>query len=209
MSSSNLSKIHQLNFVEYATKKPRNFFAHCSTYDKLHSLWKAIVVGFQATMLWTYRLELHLDNAWMHQKLFYANLYHSRFFPGECIIIMQDKTDYAKIASSMFSHRTKQLGGLMKLLASVTKMLAHGHGDVCYAHYGLDLFAHDSNYTVGSFAKLLRDLEMLLKSSSRQLFNGSRLTPLFQACCMEHKCMRYHCCCWLKHQFYLHRCFPF
>jgi hypothetical protein len=32
-------------------------------------------------------------------------------------------------------------------------MLAHGHGDVSYAHYGLDLFAHDSNYTVISFVK--------------------------------------------------------
>jgi hypothetical protein len=38
---------------------------------------------------------------------------------------------------------------------SVTGMLVHGHKDVCYTHYGLDPFAHDSNYTVGSFAKLL------------------------------------------------------
>jgi hypothetical protein len=30
----------------------------------------------------------------------------------------------------------------------------------------IDNFAHDSNYTVGSFARLLRDLEISLKSSS-------------------------------------------
>jgi hypothetical protein len=40
----------------------------------------------------------------------------------------------------------------------VTGMLVHGHGDVWYAHYGLDLFAHDLNYTIGSFAKLVWDL---------------------------------------------------
>jgi hypothetical protein len=49
-------------------------------------------------------------------------------------------------------------------------MLAYGHGDVRYAHYGLDLFALDSNYIVSSLAKLLQDLEMLPKSSSYQLF---------------------------------------
>ena len=43
----------------------------------------------------------------------------------------------------------------MKLLVSIIGMLAHGHGDVCYAYYGLDLFANDSNYTIGSFTKLL------------------------------------------------------
>jgi hypothetical protein len=68
--------------------------------------------------------------------------------------------DHPKTISPMFLHKTKQLDGLMKLLVSVTRMLAHGPGNVCYAHYGLDLFAHDSNYTVGSFAKLLQDLEM-------------------------------------------------
>ena len=39
-------------------------------------------------------------------------------------------------------------------------MIAHGHGDVWYAHYGLDIFPSDSNHTVGSIAKLLRDLEL-------------------------------------------------
>jgi hypothetical protein len=59
-------------------------------------------------------------------------------------------------------------------------MLVHGHGDVQYAHYGLDLFAHDANYIVGSFAKLLQDLEGPPKSSSCRLFDGSRSSPLFK-----------------------------
>jgi hypothetical protein len=39
---------------------------------------------------------------------------------------------------------------------------------------------HDAKYTVGSFAKLLRDLERPPKSSSRRLFDGSRSSPLFK-----------------------------
>jgi hypothetical protein len=68
---------------------------------------------------------------------------------------MHDKMDHAKIASLVFSYKTKQLGGLMEFPISVTGMPVHDHGNVCYAHYGLNLFAHDSNYTVGFFAKLL------------------------------------------------------
>jgi hypothetical protein len=94
---------------------------------------------------------------------------------------MLDKMDHAKTASPVFSQKTKQLDGLMKLLVSIMGMLAHGHGDVFYAHYGLDLFAHDFNYTVGSFARLVRDLGMLPKSLSQRLFDGSRSSPLFAA----------------------------
>jgi hypothetical protein len=94
---------------------------------------------------------------------------------------MHDKMDHAKTASPVFSHKTKQLDGLMKLHVSVIGILAHGHGDVRYAHYSLDIFAHDANYTVGSFAKLLRDLERPPKSSLHRLFDGSRSSPLFEA----------------------------
>ena len=70
-------------------------------------------------------------------------------------MIMHDKMDHAKTASPVFSHKSKQLDELTKLPVSATRMIAHGHGNVHYAHYGLDILLHDSNYTVGSFAKLL------------------------------------------------------
>jgi hypothetical protein len=116
-----------------------------------------------------------------HRELYSANRYRSRFFPGECVMIMHDKMDHAKTSSPVFSHKTKQLDGLMKLPVSVTGMLAHGHGDVRYAHYSLDIFAHDANYIVGSFAKLLLNLERPPKSSLCRLFDGSRSSPLFEA----------------------------
>ena len=58
----------------------------------------------------------------------------------------------------------------MKLPIFVSGMLAHRHGDVRYTHYGLDMYPHDANYTMGFIAKLRRDLELPPKSSSRELF---------------------------------------
>ena len=81
----------------------------------------------------------------------------------------------------MFFHKTKHLDGFIKLLVSMTRMLAHGHGDVRYAHYGLDLYPYDANYIVGSIAKLLRDLELPPKSTTRQLFVNLRSIPLYEA----------------------------
>jgi hypothetical protein len=66
----------------------------------------------------------------------------------------------------------------MKLLVAVTGMIAHGHGDVRHAHYGLDIYPSDSNHTVGSIAKLLRDLESPPLYSNRQLFVGAGSFPL-------------------------------
>ena len=54
-------------------------------------------------------------------------------------------------------------------------------GMVMFDHYGLDIYPHDVNYTVDSFARLLRDLEQIPKSSSRELFVGSGDHALFCA----------------------------
>ena len=89
--------------------------------------------------------------------------------------------DHSKIASPVLSHKVKHLDGLMKLPVAVTGILAHGHVDQCYAHYGLDLYSHDANYIVESFAKVLRDLEAPPKSSSRELFPESNSHPLYLA----------------------------
>jgi len=68
---------------------------------------------------------------------------------------MHDKMDHAKTTSPVFSHKSKEIDGLVKLPVSVTSMIVHGYGNVHYVHYGLDIFPHDSNYTIGSMAKLL------------------------------------------------------
>jgi hypothetical protein len=157
-------------------KKPRNNFARCSTCDKIHALRKVAILESQAQALWAHKLKLHLTLHGSIEKSYYTNHYHLQFFPGECVTIMHDKMDHAKTAFPAFSCKPKQHDGLMKLLLLVIGMLLHDHGDVCYVHYGLDLYAHDSNYRVDSLAKLLQGLEMPLKSSSRQLFDWSKLS---------------------------------
>jgi hypothetical protein len=67
----------------------------------------------------------------------------------------------------------------MKLPVAMTGMIAHGHGDVRYAYYGLDIYPSDSNHTVGSIAKLLRDLESPPVYSTRQMLVGGGSSPLF------------------------------
>jgi hypothetical protein len=69
----------------------------------------------------------------------------------------------------------------MKLPISVTGMIVHGHGNIRYAYYGLDLYPANSNHTVGSIAKVLRDLEDVLKFVSMQIFLDTHASPLFEA----------------------------
>jgi len=68
---------------------------------------------------------------------------------------MHDKMDHSKTACPALAKKTKALDGFMKLLVKVTAMFAHGHGNGKYAHYNLDVFQSDSNFTMGPIAKLL------------------------------------------------------
>ena len=60
-------------------------------------------------------------------------------------------------------------------------MIAHGHGNVKFAHYVLDLYPRDSNHMIGSFARFLCNLEKLLAYYSRLLFENTGSTPLHEA----------------------------
>jgi hypothetical protein len=79
--------------------------------------------------------------------------------PRKVLTIIHDKMDHGKTASPCFANKSKDTDMFTKLPLSVTGMMAHGHGDERYAHYALDLYPGDCNHTVGSFARLLRDLE--------------------------------------------------
>jgi hypothetical protein len=181
ISTSGLSKIRQVHFPDFNAKRPRDNFARCSFCDDCQTQRKLHQPGTQAALMWQLKLNAHLDSAMAHRELYYSNRYRSQELPDECLTIMHDKMDHSKTASPALSHKIKHVDGLTRLPISVTGMLAHGHGDVRYAHYGLDIYPHDVNYTVASFAKLLRDLEQSPKASSRELFEGSGRTALFRA----------------------------
>ena len=155
ISESNVNKIKRRSFEEYDAKKLGDNFALCSSCDKHHSLRKLHQPGTQSALLGATKLQMHLNKAWAHRDLYVANRYRSKCFLHECVTIMHDKIDSAKTASLEFSLKVKHLDGLMKVPLFVTGMLAHGHDDVRYVHYGLDLYPHYANYIVGSIAKLL------------------------------------------------------
>jgi hypothetical protein len=87
--------------------------------------------------------------------------------------------DHAKMASPCFASKTKSTDSFMRLPVAMTRMITHGHGNVKFAHFSLDLYPGDSNHTVGSIAKPLHDLEKPLKSLSGVLFENSGSTLLF------------------------------
>ena len=165
VSSLNLSKIKESRFPEYDVKRPGDNFARCRTCDKYKELKKGAIGGSKQALKWSRKLDKHLAIVRAYREYYNAKRYHLLTYLHECLTVMHDKMDHAKTASPVFSHKSKELDSLVKLLVFVTGMIAHGHGDVRYAHYGLDIFPHDSNYTIGLMAKLLRDLEGPPKSS--------------------------------------------
>jgi hypothetical protein len=127
------------------------------------------------------KLGAHIDAQRAHRELYYTNRCLLEKEPTKVLTIIYEKMDHSKIAFPHFSHKNKAVDSFMKLPIVVIGMIAHGHGDVQYTHYGLDIYPSDLNHTVGSIAKLLRDLECPPVSSTRQLFVGSGSSPLFEA----------------------------
>ena len=175
------NKIRRRSFEEYNAKKPQDNFAWCSSCDKYHFLRKLHQSGIHVALLVATKLQMHLNKSSAHHDLYAANRYWSKCFPHECVTIMHDKMNHAKDAFPVFFYTTKHLDKLTKLPFSVIGMLAHGHGDVRYTHYGLDLYRHDANYTAGLFAKLLQNLALPPKSPTQVLFQNAQSTPLYEA----------------------------
>jgi hypothetical protein len=185
VSPSGLSRIRNKSYLEYSPKSRGDSIARSRQCDKFKKLRAACTRDTSAADIWTRKLGAHIDAQTSHRELYYANHSLSEKEPTKILTIIHDKMDHSKTASPHFSHKNKVTDFLMKLPVAVTGMIAHGHGDVRYAHYGLDIYPSDSNHTVGSIVKLLRDLESPLVYSTRQLFAGGGSSPLFQALLTE------------------------
>ena len=181
VSATGVSRICRESFSEYSTKKRGHNFARCGDCNDLKRMRSASTRGSGAYDVCQKRLDMHIARQRAHRELYYANTFLSEKQPEKCVTIIHNKMDHSKTLSPHFSHKSKHMDSFMKLLVSITGMIAHGHGDVRYAHYGLDIFPSDFNHTVGSIAKLLRDLELPPKHSSCEIFSGSRTAPLFTA----------------------------
>ena len=159
ISANNLSRIRKESFLEYVPKGRGDSFARCGTCDEYKQLRSACTPMSIQREKWEEVLENHLAGQKAHRGLYYAHRYISEEYPEKMVTIIHDKMDHSKTASPHFSHKSKATESFMKLPIAITGMIAHGHGDVRYAHYGLDIYPMNPNHTIGSIAKLLRDLE--------------------------------------------------
>jgi hypothetical protein len=68
-----------------------------------------------------------------HRELYYANRNLSNSEPQKILTTIHDKMDHSNTACPHFSYKNKSTKAFMKLLVSVTSMIAHGHGDIQYS----------------------------------------------------------------------------
>ena len=180
--ASGLSRIRRSSFPEYSPKPWGDSFARCVQCDRFKQLRSACTPHSRAQEMWSKKLKVHLEGQRAHRELYYANRMMSEKYPEKVLTIIHNKMDHSKTASPHYSHKNKGTDSYMKLPIAVTGMIAHGHGDVRYAHYGLDIFPTDSNHTVGSIARLLCDLESQPKYASHQLLvEGANRSELSKA----------------------------
>lgn len=102
---------------------------------------------------------MHLEKHEAYCNAYYGTRHMSISKLEKCLTIIHDKMDHAKMVSPCFTSTTKSIDVFMQFSVSITGMVVHGHRDVKFAHFSLDLYPGDSNCTNGSLAKLLRDLE--------------------------------------------------
>ena len=75
-------------------------------------------------------------------------------------------------------------------------MIAHKHDDIKFSHYAHNLYPADSNHTIGSFARLLHNLEKLPSYFSRLLSENTNQHLYMKRCWME---KIYACICCQSH----------
>jgi hypothetical protein len=156
-------------------------FARCGVCDNKQQLIDSHPVGSTNYALFDKAYKVHLAEQEAHRNAYYGTQYMSISHPDKCVTIIHDKMDHAKTTSPCFANKNKNIDAFMRLPVAITGMIAHGHGDGKYAHFSLDLYPYDSNHTVGSVAKLLRDLEKPPACSLGILFENLEATPLFAA----------------------------
>ena len=89
--------------------------------------------------------------------------------------------DTSKTVLPRMKVTTKATQGLGQFPMSVTGMVAHGHGDGAYAHYAPSCWPGDSNFTISSLARLIRQLEAAPVREIGDLFHHEPPNALFAA----------------------------
>jgi len=113
------------------------------------------------------------------RNLYYSWCDGSRMEPTKFLCIIHDKMDQMKTHLPRLLNVPKNLTRTYRLPCTVTGMLTHGHGSGGYDHFALGFWSHDPNFTIGSLAKCLRDLESTKEDQLDPLIKCKQ--PLFDA----------------------------
>lgn len=103
--------------------------------------------------------ERHMKMQRSCRSVYYSNRLLSCVKPEEYLCIIHDKMDQKKTCIPRLFPEPKATSQSYVLPVSLTGMLTHGHGPRTFGHFGLGLWKSDPNFTIGSLAKCLRDLE--------------------------------------------------
>ena len=68
--------------------------------------------------------------------------------------------NYGKTTFPVSAHKNKRVDKHKHFPISIAGMIVHGHSDVDYAHYVLDMYPSNANFTITSIMKLLCQLEV-------------------------------------------------
>ena len=93
------------------------------------------------------------------RNLYYAWRDASKIEPTKYLCIIHDKMDQMKTHLPRLLNVPQNLSRTYRFPSSLTVMLTHGHGFGSYGHFVLGFWPMDPNFTIGSLAQCLCNLE--------------------------------------------------
>ena len=81
----------------------------------------------------------------------------------QVLAIIHDGMDTNKTTKRDLQVTTKAIASLFQLHVSLSGTLTHGYNDGAYAHYTIDLWPKDLNFTISSLVRCLRPMENPLR----------------------------------------------
>ena len=181
VSQSTISRIKKEHFNNVLIKPVGSSFAKYTTCDDLQQfILKSPKGGPKYTEFTKQRTE-HLNHQASCRHLYASWREESKRNPREILCIIHNKMNTSKTALPRMRVITKATQGLGQFPISVTRMVAHGHGDGAYAHYAPSCWPGDLNFTISLLARLLRRLEAAPIREMGDLFPYPPSNALFEA----------------------------
>jgi hypothetical protein len=128
----------------------------------------------------------HLREQMSRRHVYYAHRILAKKDPNNYLCIIHDKMDQAKTWIPRLKILPKSLSNVgIALPIALTGMLTHGRDPGAYAHFSLSgLWPGDSDFTITSIARCLRDLETYTGDLSGDITNSENVIfqrPIFKS----------------------------